>query len=100
MEILDHAFLQAGQELVVFVMRADPEPDDCVFANHTEGAPISIDADRVDGQLRVNFLNRSDGCAGFAAHNAYAASALDWIDSGAVSSRRRKFSVVADFNAG
>ena len=38
------------------VVWADPKPNYRSFAQHTDGTPVKVDANRVNWKLSVNFL--------------------------------------------
>ena len=48
--------LHARQELVVFIVRSYPEPDDCLFSHDSNRSPFAINANRIDRQSCVNLL--------------------------------------------
>jgi hypothetical protein len=52
---------QLPQQGVIVGVRADPEPDDRVPLPTAHGAPATTNANRVDGQARVNRLELKPG---------------------------------------
>src|SRR6267143_1081733 len=52
---------QLGNQLVVFGVRPDPEPDHVVVIPDSYGAPAKLDTDRVDRERVMNFLEPERG---------------------------------------
>lgn len=48
--------LKLGEKLFVFAVRTNPKPNHRPSAQHTNCAPIQIDADRVNWELIMNLL--------------------------------------------
>ena len=54
--MLDRIDLNTGKELFIFLVWANPKPDDICTTKNPDRSPIDVNSNRVDRQRGMNFL--------------------------------------------